>query len=298
LKTKLSLSLLYFFSTFLLVSFSDPYLIKRISDQDYRYEFYVTDKTVTPKAKKVYYWFKGGAIHSAQGDFGGDLLNEVFLKTYHSNQIAEKGNFKNGLKVGFWKTWHPNGSIESIQKWTMGLRTGMYYKYDENGLVAETGCYKNDKKQGKWYDFVNKDTIHYNNGLQALKKQKISKLDKLKLKLQEIKDEQNKKAAIESEKTKIKQAKTAETEYIKAQELALEKEKASANMRKKEADEAEKATKSTAKSIKKAVKEDKKNKKAVDKVNNEADLNSGVTPKKENLFNRYYNKLFKKKTSK
>jgi antitoxin component YwqK of YwqJK toxin-antitoxin module len=298
LKTKLSLSLLYFFITFLLVSFSDPYSIKRISDQDFRYEFYVTNKTITPKVNKVYYWFKGGSIHSAQGDFGGDLLNEVFLKTYHSNQIAEKGNFKNGLKVGIWKTWHPNGSIESTQKWTKGLRTGMYYKYDENGLVAETGCYKNDKKQGKWYDFVKKDTVNYNNGVPALKKQKISKLDKLTLKLQELKDEQNKKTAIESEKTKIKQAKTAEKEYIKAQELALEKEKASAKMRKKEADEAEKATKLTAKATKKALKEGKKNKKALDKANNKANINSGATPKKENLFNRYYNKLFKKKTSK
>lgn len=298
MKTKLSLSLLYFFITFLLVSFSDPYSIKRISDQDFRYEFYVTNKTITPKVNKVYYWFKGGSIHSAQGDFGGDLLNEVFLKTYHSNQIAEKGNFKNGLKVGIWKTWHPNGSIESTQKWTKGLRTGMYYKYDENGLVAETGCYKNDKKQGKWYDFVKKDTVNYNNGVPALKKQKISKLDKLTLKLQELKDEQNKKTAIESEKTKIKQAKTAEKEYIKAQELALEKEKASAKMRKKEADEAEKATKLTAKATKKALKEGKKNKKALDKANNEANINSGATPKKENLFNRYYNKLFKKKTSK
>ncbi|WP_281239381.1 toxin-antitoxin system YwqK family antitoxin [Flavobacterium praedii] len=298
MKTKLSLSPLYFFITFLLVSFSDPYSIKRISDQDYRYEFYVTNKTTTPKANKVYYWFKGGAIHSAQGDFGGDLLNEVFLKTYHSNQIAEKGNFKNGLKVGIWKTWHPNGSLESTQKWSRGLRTGMYNKYDKNGLIEESGCYKNDKKQGKWYDFVKKDTVNFNNGVPALKKQKTSKLDKLTLKLQELKDEQNKKTAIESEKAKIKQAKTAEKEYIKAQELALEKEKASAKMRKKEANKAEKATKLTAKATKKALKEDEKNKKALDKANNEANINSGATPKKENLFNRYYNKLFKKKTSK
>jgi hypothetical protein len=298
LKTKLSLSPLYFFIVFLLVSFSDPYSIKRISDSNFRYEFYVTDKSITPKPNKVYYWFKGGAIHNAQGGFGGDLLNEVFLKTYHSNQIAEKGNFKNGLKIGVWKTWHPNGSIESTQKWTKGLRTGMYYKYDKNGLLAETGCYKNDKKQGKWYDFEKKDTVSYSGGIPIVKKQKLSKLDKLKLKLQELKDEQNKKIAIESEKNKITAAKNAEKEYIKVQELALENEKTNAKIHKKEVNEAGKTARLTAKENKKAENEEKKNKKALEKANKKANINSGTTPKKENLFNRFYNKLFRKKTSK
>jgi hypothetical protein len=298
LKTKLSLTQLYFFITFFLVSFSDPYSTKRISDQDFRYEFYVTDKTITPKVNKVYYWFKGGAIHSSQGDFGGDLLNELFLKTYHSNQIAEKGKFKNGLKIGVWKTWYPNGSIESTQKWVKGLRTGMYKKYDKNGLIEESGCYKNDKKQGEWYDFIKKDTINYENGEPALKKQKRSKLEKLTLKLQELKDEQNKKTAIESEKAKIKQSKTAEKEYIKVQEIVLEKEKANAKTLKKEADEAKKAIKLKEKATKKALEENEKNRKALDKENNEANINSDATPKKGNLLNRIFNKLFKKKTSK
>ncbi|WP_264566845.1 toxin-antitoxin system YwqK family antitoxin [Flavobacterium sp. N3904] len=293
MKTKLSLSLLSFFIALFLVSFSDPYSIKRISDADFRYEFYITKKTLTPKANKVYYWFKGGAIHSAQGDFGGELLNDVFLKTYHSNQIAEKGNFKNGLKVGIWKTWHPNGSIESTQKWANGIRTGMYYKYDENGLVAETGCYKNDKKQGIWYDFVKKDTTKYRDGIPVVKKQKLSKLDKLTLKLQTLKDDATKKAAIESEKNKITAAKNAEKDYVKAQKLALENEKTNAKLSEKEAKEAKITARKTAKANKKAAKEAKEKAKATEKEN----INSGTTPKKENLFNRYYNKLFSKKTS-
>jgi hypothetical protein len=295
LKTKLSLSLLYFFISLSLVSFSDPYSIKRISDQDFRYEFYVTDKTITPKPNKVYYWFKGGAIHSAQGGSGGDLLNDGFLKTYHSNQIAEKGNFKNGLKVGAWKTWHPNGSIESTQKWSKGLRTGRYYKYDKNGLVVETGCYKNDKKQGKWYDFEKKDTTNYRNGMLVIKKQKLSKLDKLTLELETLKNDANKRTAIESEKNEITAAKNSEKDFIKAQKTALENEKANAKIRKKEAQEAKIAARKTDKANKKEAKEKEKKLK---KTSKEANIKSETTSKKENFFNRYYNKLFKKKTSK
>jgi hypothetical protein len=298
LKTKLSLSLLYFFIALILVSFSDPYSIKRISDSDFRYEFYVTDKTVTPKPNKVYYWFKGGAIHSAQGDFGGDLLNEAFLKTYHSNQIAEKGNFKNGLKMGLWKTWYPNGSIESTQKWSKGLRTGMYYKYDKNGFLAQSGCYKNDKKQGKWYDFVKKDTTNYNNGILKIKKQKLSKLDKLTLKLQTLKDNANKKVLIETEKNKITAAKNSEKDFVKSQQIALENEKANAKVQKKQAREAKISARKIAKANKRAEKEAREKEKAFEKADKEASINSGAATKKENLFNRYYNKLFKKKTSK
>ncbi len=78
--------------------------------------------------------------------------------------------------MGIWKTWHPDGSIESTQKWSKGLRTGMYYKYDEKGIILEKGCYKKDKKQGKWYDFAKKDTTNYSDGIPAAKKQKLSKL--------------------------------------------------------------------------------------------------------------------------
>lgn len=287
MKTKLSSSLLYFFIAFLLVSFSDPYSIKRISDDQFRYEFFVTVKKITPKTKKEYYWFKSGAIHNSKGDFGGILLNEVFLKTYHNNQIAEKGKFKNGLKIGIWKTWYSNGTIESIQKWNKGVRAGIYNKYDRNGLIEETGYYKNDKKQGKWFDFVKRDTVNYNNGIPKLKKIKKSKLEKIILKLQEIKGEQNKKTAIQTENDKIKQVKAAEKEYIKTQKLALEKEKENTRVRKKELDSLKKTTKLISKA----------NKKTFDKTKKEGNIKSSAKPKNENLFKRFYKKLFKKKTS-
>lgn len=298
MKTKIHLILVYFLITFVLASFSDPYTIKRISDLNFRYEFYITEKNIIPKSYKVYYWFKGGAIHSAKGGSGGNLLNDVFLKTYHSNQIAEKGNYKNGLKVGLWITWHPNGEIETTQKWINGLRTGMYNKYDNNGLVAESGCFKNDKKQGIWYNYVKKDSANYKNGIPTIIKPQLSKLDKLTLKLQTLKDDANKKLLFEDEKNKITAAKSTEKDLVKAQELALENEKANGKVREKEAKEDEKSERSKTKKNKKAEKEQKKIKKTIEKADKKTDVNSAAAPTKENLFNRFSNKLFGKKTTK
>ncbi|KQX15074.1 toxin-antitoxin system YwqK family antitoxin [Flavobacterium sp. Root420] len=244
MKTKvLSGFLLLFFSLFL-VSFSDPYAIKRISDANFRYEFYTTDKIIKVKDHKIYYWFKGGAIHSAESGIAGTLLHHKFLKMYHSNQLAEQGQFKEGLKVGIWKTWHQNGTIESVQKWKKGLKCGNYLRYDQNGALAETGKYSNDLKTGKWVNFEKKDTLVYKKGTLIIKKQKLSKSQEYKLKEEQAKIEKSQKEAKELEITQdsntLTSYKTATKEKEKAEKERIAKEKAAQKEKKKAADKASK----------------------------------------------------------
>lgn len=193
---------LYFGLVILLTSFTDPYTIKRISDFNFRYEFYTTDKIVTPKADKMYYWFKGGLIHNAQGGTAGALLDGKYLKMFHSNQLAEQGEFKNGIKVGLWTTWHPNGIMESTLNWKKGFRKGAYHRYDLKGILVEEGSYKADKKQGKWIDYEKNETIVYKKGVGIVKKIKTSRAEKFKLKIEANKAEEAKKALEAAEKLK------------------------------------------------------------------------------------------------
>ena len=93
---------LYFLATtfyFLLVSFDNPYSIKRITDKDFRYEFYTFNKKLNPESNKFYYCFKGGLIHCTESGVSGELLNGNFIKMFHNNQLAEQGSFKYGLKI-------------------------------------------------------------------------------------------------------------------------------------------------------------------------------------------------------
>lgn len=111
LKTFGIYSLLGFVLVLSLLSFQEwePNLKKRISDTSYRYEFYVTKDEPRVKSDRIYYWFKGGTIHNSENGISGELLHDVFEKFYLNNQLAEKGEFKKGLKVGLWKTWYANG---------------------------------------------------------------------------------------------------------------------------------------------------------------------------------------------
>ena len=210
MKIKVLASSLYLLLAILLVSFSDPYTIKRVSDVNFRYEFYTTDKKVSPKENKIYYWFKGGAIHNAQSGIAGALLHDKYIKMYHSNQLAEQGAFRNGLKIGVWKTWFANGIIETIQNWNNGLKSGTYYRYDEKGTLAEKGNYKADKKHGLWFDYVKKDTVTYKRGVIVVKKRKLSKEEKDLLKEEKKKTKEAKKALKAAEKVAKKHNKEVE----------------------------------------------------------------------------------------
>ncbi len=210
--------------SFLLISYIDPYTIKRISDANFRYEFYTTTKENNIKNNRIFYWFKGGLIHSTQGGFSGELLHGEFKKHYHSNQLAESGKFKKGLKIKLWKTWHKNGNIETTQNWSDGLQAGTYTRYNENKVLVEKGSYNFGKKNGKWIDFIKKDTVFFKNGELYIPKPKLTKEEKKTLKEKEKKEKELNKSNNHKKKsnpdlnknkektTKTKKAKTEKVE--------------------------------------------------------------------------------------
>lgn len=255
LKTKIFSSCIYLLFAVLLVSFTDPFTIKRVSDMNFRYEFYTTNKTTTPKTNKTYYWFKGGAVHSAQGGIVGALLHDKYIKMYHNNQLAEQGEFKKGLKIGIWKTWYPSGVIETTQNWSNGLKSGKYYHYDENGFLDVKGKYKNDQKQGKWIDYIKEESVVYKKGVVVIKKSKVSKAEKFRLKQENNKIKELQKGLKKAEKLK------------NATNLAAYKATDKANKEgKKENEKVLKEKRKAAKNVKKETKEDSKVKKFLKKI--------------------------------
>lgn len=181
-------------------SFTDPILVKRITDRNFKYEFYTTLKAIEPHKAKIYYWFKGGAIHNAQGGAGGELLNGSYSKMFLDNQLAEQGTFQDGLKSGTWKTWHQNGKLESTTYWSGGFKDGSYYTYSVNGDLLEQGYFRKDKKHGRWVDFIKKDTAMYKAGTIVIPKPKLTKEEKQKAREDKAKAKKEASEAAKKEK--------------------------------------------------------------------------------------------------
>lgn len=262
---------LLLFLAFALVSFSDPYTIKRISDKDFRYEFYTTAKKIKPKTDRTYFWFKGGFIHEAQGGIAGDLLDDKFTKMYHSNQLAEQGQFKEGLRVGLWKTWHPNGVLATTLTYSKGLRSGKYFRYDESGNLIENGKFSSNLKTGKWTNTESKEITTYRKGVIVKQKEIFTKSEKYRIKQENTKLEKAQETQKELEATSDA-AKLASYKAKDKEEKALEKEKAEKEK------EATAAAKKAQREAKKSAKEQSKNE-----------------PKKDSKVKTFYNNLFKKK---
>ncbi|PXY41160.1 hypothetical protein DMB65_09405 [Flavobacterium cheongpyeongense] len=271
MKTTTIQRFIFLFLTFTLVSFADPYTLKRISDKDFRYEFYTTDKKIAPKLDKTYYWFKGGLIHEAQGGFAGVLLHDKFIKMYHSNQLAEQGQFKEGLRIGLWKTWYPNGALATTLTYYKGLRHGKYFRYNENGTLVENGRFSSNLKTGKWTNTETKEITTYKKGVIVKQKEIFTKSEKYRIKRENAKLEKAKETQKELEATSDA-AKLENYKALEKEEKALEKERV------KKEKEAAAAAKKAEREAKKRAKEQARN-----------------APKKDSKVTIFFNNLFKKK---
>jgi hypothetical protein len=271
LKTYIITRFILVFFAFTLVSFGDPYALKRISDKEFRYEFYTSEKKVNPKKNKTYYWFKGGLIHEAQGGIAGDVLDDKFVKMYHSNQLAEQGYFKNGLRVGLWKTWHQNGVLATTISYSKGLRSGEYYRYNESGNLVENGKFSSNIKTGQWTNSETKEITTYKKGIIVKQKETFTKSEKYRIKQENTKLENDLEAKKDLELTSDA-VKLANYKAIAKEQKAIAKEKA----------KKEKETEATTKKTERAAKK-------------EARKQAKKEPKKDTKIEIFFKSLFKKK---
>lgn len=135
-----------------------------ITDGEFKEELAITTKTPKAQAKRSYYWFKSQDIYASQNDYAGLLLNGPYTKYYYTNELAEKGHFKKGLKIGKWTSWYKTGIISKVSKWKKGRLSGAFITRDSLGRTLVSGKYKNGKKEGYWIDHAQKDTLYYAKG--------------------------------------------------------------------------------------------------------------------------------------
>lgn len=118
--------------------------LRHCKTKEFKYDFYVQldDKNVRYKDTVLYVWFRAQKLHTTQGMSDGYLLNGPFKKYYHSGQIAEQGSYKNGLRIGEWKSWRESGTLIAIYHYSSGSLHGSYSLFGAEGQRVKTGTYK------------------------------------------------------------------------------------------------------------------------------------------------------------
>lgn len=102
----------------------------------------------------------------AQGEYlEGAEEGEWF---YRNNQTIEKGKYFDGMRIGTWKIWFPNGNLAFEIEYDQDLYNGKYIAYWENGMRRITGKYEAGVPVGVWEKYDETGTVHlttiYKNG--------------------------------------------------------------------------------------------------------------------------------------
>ncbi|MDR1729761.1 MAG: hypothetical protein LBR52_03770 [Prevotellaceae bacterium] len=147
----------------------------QLADSLYDYRFTVIAvPDEKPELEKTYTWYMKNSILVTQGNYSGKLLHGAYTKYYcKTSQLAEKGDYGYGLKEGVWSEWNSNGTFSSNITYRKGVKKGKAMFYDSSGNIVEKCRFKNDKRNGKSYtyiDGVEQKPVKYKNGIIKQKK--------------------------------------------------------------------------------------------------------------------------------
>lgn len=124
------------------------------------------------KNGKWKFWYEDGTIMAIESYKNGilDGLSEFF---YENGQLKDSASYNMGKVIGQVKAWHENGQLNSIVTYDdKGKMNGLTWIWQENGILLQEGCFKNDQMDGEWKDYYYSSgrirmKHHYINGKQV-----------------------------------------------------------------------------------------------------------------------------------
>ena len=123
---------------------------------------------------KKYYWYAMNQIHCNQGSWSGNLLHGNYKAFDAQNNLVQQGQFEMGLKTGIWLKWDKDGNVSEEMEWKKGYKSGIAKYYEDGNLIKEVD-YKDNVRHGKTIIFKHGEeekVVKYRDGEQIIPKEK------------------------------------------------------------------------------------------------------------------------------
>lgn len=134
------------------------YLKKSLKQEGLQYQFTVLDEdkrgVLFYKKDRFYFWYKTQKILSTQGGASGELLNGTCEAFYSNKQLAQKGDFRKGLKKGKWMHWRTDGTLICIEQWDKGELSGTSEYFNEKGELDHSLKNRTFKSTSTYQDSI------------------------------------------------------------------------------------------------------------------------------------------------
>ncbi|NOQ74878.1 MAG: hypothetical protein GQ574_22885 [Crocinitomix sp.] len=123
--------------------------LRHFTTPHYKMDFYIStiQKKINYTDTLDYHWYKAQKLHITQGGSAGDLLHGDFQKFHVGGQLAERGEFRYGLKDGEWLTWYESGAVKSKLNYNDGVLKGAFTTYSKEGEITEKGKFRKGLKK-------------------------------------------------------------------------------------------------------------------------------------------------------
>lgn len=107
-------------------------------------------------------------IKIKEEEYKNGKLTGSQITYFESGEVYDLKKFENGIQIGIWAKFHPNGKPHMKAFMVNGVMEGSIIRYYSSGLTEVKGHYKSDLKEGIWTFYGeegNKDTIEYKKGV-------------------------------------------------------------------------------------------------------------------------------------
>jgi antitoxin component YwqK of YwqJK toxin-antitoxin module len=86
----------------------------------------------------------------SEEEYSADKKNGLSVKYYPDSTVAERVNYKNGVRHGECLKYYPDGTITLKTSYQNGKLNGRFEAFFENGKYEFLGQYKDDLREGVW----------------------------------------------------------------------------------------------------------------------------------------------------
>lgn len=97
----------------------------RLFNKDTAIVFYlstdVEQHNIKLQENLFYAWFAGQNLHYTKGATGGKPLHGPYIEYFPNGSLKTKGAYRLGLRNGIWEKWNEQGNREGACRWRLGV---------------------------------------------------------------------------------------------------------------------------------------------------------------------------------
>lgn len=81
-------------------------------------------------------WYNNNQIEEIRSFNSDSELDGKCVRFFEDGSFSAIAYYKNGVKDGLWRVWHPNGNIAYELQYKKGERIGVWKSYDPEGKLV------------------------------------------------------------------------------------------------------------------------------------------------------------------